>query len=78
MAHGATTNDFQIRELSRPNQLRIQLGMSMEEKGHPFYQMPERTPKANLPTLTKAIHALIWLVNTLESADLTVSAFAAG
>ena len=32
---------MQVRELSRPNQLRIQLGMGMEEKGHPFYQMPE-------------------------------------
>ncbi len=30
-----------MRELSHPNQQRIQLGMSMEEKGHPFYQMPE-------------------------------------
>ena len=34
--HGASRNDFQVRELSRPNQLRIQLGMSMDEKGHPF------------------------------------------
>ena len=41
LAQGATSNDFQMRELSRPNQLRIQFGMGMEEKGHPFYQMPE-------------------------------------
>ena len=34
-------SDFEVRELSRPNQLRIQLGTSMDEKGHPFYQMPE-------------------------------------
>ena len=42
--HGATFSDFQVRELSRPNQLRIQLGTSMDESGHPFYQMPEVSP----------------------------------
>ena len=42
--HGASRRDFEVRELSRPNQLRIQLGTSMDEKGHPFYQMPEVNP----------------------------------
>jgi SecD/SecF fusion protein len=39
ISHGAASNDFEIRELSRPNQLRIQLATRMEEKGHPFYGM---------------------------------------
>ncbi|MCE2982650.1 MAG: protein translocase subunit SecF [Parachlamydia sp.] len=41
---GATRRDMEVRELSRPTQLRIQLGTSMDEKGHPFYQMPEVNP----------------------------------
>ncbi|MFI5344187.1 MAG: protein translocase subunit SecD, partial [Chlamydiales bacterium] len=39
---GASRRDFEVRELSRSNQLRIQFGTSMDENGHPFYQMPER------------------------------------
>jgi len=74
LAHGATSNDFQIRELSRPNQLRLQFGTSMEEKGHPFYQMPE-----NLPENTKALYPyqknprLTWVVDTLRSGGLKIS-----
>ncbi len=52
-------NDFQMRELSRPNQLRIQLGMGMEEKGHPFYQMPEVLPEGKFALNTKAIRAYV-------------------
>lgn len=40
LAQGATSNDVQVRQLTNPWQLRIQLGVSMEESGHPFYQMP--------------------------------------
>lgn len=41
---GASSTDFEVRELSRPYQLRIQFGTSMDEKGHPFYLMPEFNP----------------------------------
>ncbi len=71
MAHGATSNDFQIRELNKANQLRIQLGVSMEEKGHPFYQMPQEEelqggthyPFQNNPRI-------VWVVNALSEAGL--------
>ena len=50
--HGASRRDFEVRELSRPNQLRIQLGTSMDEKGHPFYQMPDVNPNEGQVQLT--------------------------
>lgn len=62
---GATANDIQVRQLSRPSQLRIQMGMSMEEKGHPFYLMPEQLegtafayPYASNPRITWVVDAL--------------------
>lgn len=41
LSAGASITDIQVQELSRSNQLRIQLGISMEEEGHPFFGMPQ-------------------------------------
>lgn len=72
LSHGATANDFQIRELSRPNQLRIQLGMGMEEKGHPFYQMPEEHPEGKFSYSYERNPRIVWLVQALNDAGLQV------
>lgn len=71
-AHGATANDYQIRELSRPNQLRIQLAMGMEEKGHPFYQMPEENAEGKFAYHYQSNPRLSWLVKSLEDAGLQI------
>lgn len=73
LAHGATQNDIQIRELSRPNQLRIQLATSMEEKGHPFYQMPEVTPEGKYAHAYQNNPRIVWVVNSLADAGLKVA-----
>jgi SecD/SecF fusion protein len=72
LAKGATTNDFQVRELSRPNQLRIQLGTSMEEKGHPFYQMSEVEQEGKYAFKYESNPRIVWLVDALEDANLQV------
>lgn len=72
LAHGATANDFQIRELSKPNQLKIQLGTSMEEKGHPFYQMPETYNEGKYAAEYERNPRIVWLVNALADAHLNV------
>ena len=72
LEHGATSNDFQIRELSRPNQLKIQLGVSMEEKGHPFYQLPEVLSEGKFAYPYQSNPRLNWVVDTLQSAGLNV------
>lgn len=72
LAHGATKNDLQIRELSKPNQLRIQLGTSMEEKGHPFYQMPVSNSEGKYAHEYERNPRIVWLVNALADANLTI------
>ncbi|MEI8124569.1 MAG: protein translocase subunit SecF [Parachlamydiaceae bacterium] len=72
LAHGATRNDFQVRELGRPNQLRLQFGMSMEEKGHPFFQLPEIVSEGKVAHAYHTNPRLEWVVNTLDSSGLPI------
>lgn len=72
LAQGATNNDFQVRELSRPNQIRVQLGISMEEKGHPFYQLPEVDTEGKYALSYQSNPRLSWVVNALESKGLEI------
>lgn len=72
LAHGATSNDFQIRELSKPNQLRIQLSTGMEEKGHPFYQMPDTLKEGKFAYEWQKNPRIVWLVNSLAEANLQI------
>jgi SecD/SecF fusion protein len=69
---GATTNDIQIRELGRPNLLRIQLGMGMEQKGHPFYQMPEVATGTNFTYEYQHNPRINWVVASLQKAGLDI------
>lgn len=69
--HGASRRDFEVRELSRPNQLRIQLGTSMDEKGHPFYQMPEVNPAEGKYSYDYQRNPrLNWVVEALQANNL--------
>lgn len=72
LTHGATANDFQVRELSRPTQLRIQMGISMEEKDHPFYQLAEVESEGKYAYAYQSNPRLTWVVNTLESSGLNI------
>jgi len=70
LAQGASANDVQVRELTRQNQLRIQLGMGMEEKDHPFYQMPEELQNARYTYQFQHNPRIEWVVDALEKAGL--------
>jgi len=71
--HGASRRDFEVRELSRPNQLRIQLGTSMDEKGHPFYQMPDVNSSEGPYTYDfQRDPRLNWVVETLQASNLKI------
>lgn len=72
LAKGATSNDFQIRELSRPNQLRIQLGMGMEEKGHPFYQLPDELKEGKYSYSYEHNPRIDWVVQALNARGLQI------
>ena len=72
VAGGINSTDIDIRELSRPNQLRIQVGIGSEEPGQPFYRMAdERT--GNVTYAYQSIPRLNWVVETLEKGGLTFS-----
>lgn len=72
LSRGATANDFQIRTLSKPSHLRIQLAISMEQKGHPFYQLPETYPEGKFAHEFQRNPRIVWVVNTLADAGLNV------
>lgn len=70
---GASSNDVQVRELSQPNQLRIQLGMGMEEAGHPFFNLPERLSEGPFAYEYQSNPRINWVINALEKEGLTLS-----
>jgi SecD/SecF fusion protein len=71
---GASSRDFEVRQLSRPTQLRIQLGTSMDEKGHPFYQMPESVQDDTYAYSYQKDPRLNWVINALQAHDLGINA----
>lgn len=73
LAKGASSSDIQVRELSRPNQLRLQFGMSMEEKGHPFYQMPEEITQGKFLYDYQRNPRIEWVVDALQAKGLKLT-----
>ncbi|NGX58031.1 MAG: hypothetical protein K940chlam3_00932, partial [Chlamydiae bacterium] len=72
LAAGATQGDIEIRELSHPNQLRIQLGMSMEEPGHPFYGLPIEKANGSYTFNYEQNPRITWVVNALAEQGLQI------
>lgn len=72
LAQGASSSDVQIRELSKPNLLRIQLGMGFEEKDHPFYQMPQEMNDGKFAFEWQHNPRIVWVVDALAKAGLQV------
>lgn len=69
---GINSTDYQVRELSRPNQLRIQLSRSLEEAGHPFHGMPEVNSSGTINYGFETNPRIVWLVNALENSQLKI------
>lgn len=69
---GASHQDFQVRELSPANNLRILLGTSMEKNGKPFYQMPLEKAVA-VPTYPYETNPRItWVVDALQKEGFVI------
>lgn len=69
---GASPSDVDVRQLSRPNQLRIQLSTGMEEKGRPFSGMPESVEKPGAAYLYETNPRIAWVVDGLRQAGLEI------
>lgn len=72
LANGASFNDVEVRELTHPNQLRIQLGMGMEQPNHPFYQLPEELNEGKFAYEWQKNPRIDWVMSVLEKANLHV------
>ena len=70
MENGAEDGDVQIRELNKPNHLRIQYGMSMEESGHPFHNLPIESDSSGYEYQKNP--RIVWTVESLEKAGLSI------
>jgi len=69
---GATPAEVEVRELSRPNQLRIQLAISMEEEGHPFHNMPLETANGDTMYDFQRNPRITWVVDALSEKGLNI------
>lgn len=65
-ANGAKSNDFQVRTLNPPNQLRILFGTSMENAGKPFHSLPLVSDQNTNPRID-------WVVDTLAQNGLALT-----
>lgn len=72
VAAGAAPSDFQIRELNKPNFLRIQLGTSMEQPGKPFYDLTAIELPANALFPFQQSSQIVWIVDALAEGGLSL------
>lgn len=71
---GASESDFQIRELSKPNYLRIQLGTGMELAGKPFHNLEKSTPTTENTLFSYQTNPrILWIVKALEDQGLKLN-----
>lgn len=71
-AGGALPGEFLVRELGRPNLLRLQLGISMEQPGHPFFDLPSELADEQFAFAFERNPRIVWVVETLHHAGLHV------
>lgn len=74
LSHGAGINDFEVKELSKPNQLRFQFSLGMEEPGHPFYKLPSHIDEGAFTFEYEKDPRLAWVVKALEEGGLKIKA----
>ena len=71
MASGAKPSDVQVRELTSPTSLRIQLSSHLEEKGEPFFGLPQ-TIESTGQVMTENPR-IGWVLASLKTGGLTIT-----
>jgi SecD/SecF fusion protein len=61
-----------VRELNTPHNLRLQLGMTMEQPGHPFYGLPMQTNTGDVGYSYERNPRILWVVNTLADSGIII------
>lgn len=73
LASGASTGDFQVRQLTPENHIRLFLGKGIQQAGKPFYNLPIQN---NLQETTYSYETnprIAWVVNHLEQNGVQIS-----
>lgn len=70
---GATLQDFQIRELTPSNNIRIFLSRSLQQPGRPFYGMPLETDLKEPVYKYETNPKIVWIVQSLNQSGLVLS-----
>lgn len=70
---GATAQEFQIRELSPSNNIRIFLSKGMQQSGKPFYGMAVMNDLKDYTYLYQLNPRISWVVQALEKQHLSMS-----
>lgn len=70
---GATPQEFQIRELSPSNHIRIFLSRSLQLPGRPFYGMPRELDISVEAPVFESNPKIVWILNALTRADLSLT-----
>ena len=68
---GLSAHDFQIRELHPKNQVRIFLSSSLEQKGKPFYDLPQTSSTGGYPF--EGNKKIVWIVDALQKSHIQLS-----
>ncbi len=70
---GASAQDFQIRELTPSNNIRIFLSRSLQQSGRPFFGMPMENDLKEPVYPYELNPKIVWTVNALEQSGLKIS-----
>ncbi len=72
-AKGATSQEIQVRELTPSNHLRIFLGNSMQQSGHPFFGMPVENDLKEPEYRFETNPRIVWVVEALNAQGVTLT-----
>lgn len=70
---GLTAQDIQIRELNPPNNIRLFLSHSLDQKGRPFFEMPISTDEQVLGYAYESNPRIAWIVKALSAENVKIS-----
>ena len=73
IAQGAQAQDFQVRQLTPQNNIRLFLSKGMQNEGKPFFGMPLQSDVKNLKYAYEANPRIDWVVDSLQTAGLTLA-----
>lgn len=70
---GASSQDFQVRELTPSNQVRLFLSRSLSQNGHPFFGMPLEIDTHDIGYPYESNPKIVWVVESLSKAGINLN-----